>query len=323
MTRTKRLLVAGTALLALAASEPAAHAQRVNFIYTGKLDTFTVPETGTYQIVAFGAQGGDSMFPGVISGTGGRGAEIGGDFSLTAGDALQIAVGGAGADGEGGAGGGGTFVIGPGNAPLVIAGGGGGGGFSGPVGVPGQGGLTGPDGGGGNFGQGAGGTGGNGGGGTEGGGGGGFFSAGTNGSKGDGGGAFPGLAGGAGPSSGGFGGGGGGGGHSAGGGGGYSGGGGTFAHGGGLGITDPGGGGGSFNAGTDQISVADLQTGNGEVVILKVSPAYAGTPGKANCRGKSNSALVKQYGGLNAAATALGFDSVNALQQSIEEFCEA
>jgi hypothetical protein len=54
--------------------------------------------------------------------------------------------------------------------PIVIAGGGGGGGIFAPVGVPGQGGLTGPDGGAGSFGQGAG-TGGNGGGGAGGGGG--------------------------------------------------------------------------------------------------------------------------------------------------------
>jgi hypothetical protein len=54
----RRLLLAATAFLGLAASEPAAHAQRVDFTYTGKLVTWTVPETGTYQIIAFGAQGG-------------------------------------------------------------------------------------------------------------------------------------------------------------------------------------------------------------------------------------------------------------------------
>ena len=108
---------------------------------------------------------------------------------------------------------------------------------------------------------------------------------------------------------------------SAGGGGGYSGGNGGFrAPGGGIG---PGGGGGSFDAGTDQILVADVQTGNGEVVITEVHPVFAGTPGKANCHGHSVSALAKQYGGLHGAAAALGFDSVKALQQSIEEFCEA
>jgi hypothetical protein len=33
----------------------------------------------------------------------------------------------------------------------------------------------------------------------------------------------------------------------------------------------PGGGGGSFNAGTDQILVADFRTGNGQVIITKLA----------------------------------------------------
>jgi hypothetical protein len=33
--------------------------------------------------------------------------------------------------------------------------------------------------------------------------------------------------------------------------------------------------------------------------------------------------IAKQFGGLNAAAAALGFDSVDALQSAIQEFCEA
>jgi len=49
---------------------------------------------------------------------------------------------------------------------------------------------------------------------------------------------------------------------------------------------------------------------------------FAGTPGKANCYGKSVSALVRQYHGLNAAAAALGFSSVRALQNAILAFCE-
>jgi hypothetical protein len=52
-------------------------------------------------------------------------------------------------------------------------------------------------------------------------------------------------------------------------------------------------------------------------------PVFAGTPGKANCQGQSVSALAKQYGGPNNAAAALGFDSVNALQEAIGDFCEA
>jgi hypothetical protein len=78
----KRLLLAGTALLALAASHSAARAVLFDFTYTGSLVNFTVP-TDTYQILAFGAQGGSSLAFGI--GAGGRGAEIGGDFSLTAG----------------------------------------------------------------------------------------------------------------------------------------------------------------------------------------------------------------------------------------------
>ena len=281
----KRLLLAGTTVLALSVSG-SARCVPFDFTYTGTLVTFTVPTSDTYQIVAFGAQGGDSgtiVFPqGPVFGAGGRGAEIGGDFSLMAGEILQIAVGGAGMSGSstlgaqnGGGGGGGSFVVGPGNTPLVIAGGGGGGGLlvSG-FGQPGEGGLTGPNGGG--LGGGAGGSGGgNGSGGgllPGGGGGGGFFSAGA--SDGGGGDAFPGLAGGfglIGSGNGGFGGGGGSGGIFCGGGGGYSGGAGAgfVGHGGCSG----GGGGGSFDAGTNQILAADFQTGNGEVVITELAAA--------------------------------------------------
>jgi hypothetical protein len=53
-----------------------------------------------------------------------------------------------------------------------------------------------------------------------------------------------------------------------------------------------------------------------------VQPVFAGTPGKANCHGKSVSALAKQFGGLSAAAAALGFDSVSALQEAIMAFCD-
>lgn len=47
----------------------------------------------------------------------------------------------------------------------------------------------------------------------------------------------------------------------------------------------------------------------------------AGQPGKANCHGKSVSALAQQYGGLDAAASALGYSSVQALQDAIRTFC--
>ena len=206
--RMKLILLAGTVFLGLSVSGSTARAVPFDFTYSGSLVTFTVPTTDTYQILAFGAQGGN----GALGGTGGGlGAEIGGDFSLAAGEVLQIAVGGAGMPSPGGplppsgGGGGGSFVVGPSNTPLVIAGGGGGVGFVDFFGIqPGGGGLTGPDGGG----QG-GGTGGNGGAGSSspgggGGGGGGFSSPGGNDffSNAGGGGAFPGLAGGFGSPSG-------------------------------------------------------------------------------------------------------------------------
>jgi hypothetical protein len=113
----------------------------------GCIRILTIPTTDTYQILAFGAQGGSGAFAGGV-GAGGRGAEIGGDFNLTAGEILQIVVGGAGGTAAGngaGGGGGGSFVVGAGNTPLVIAGGGGGGGATVGTGLPGQGGLTGPE----------------------------------------------------------------------------------------------------------------------------------------------------------------------------------
>jgi hypothetical protein len=65
--------------------------------YTGSLLTFTAPATDSYQLLAFGAQcgNGPTLVAGSV-GAGGRGAEIGGDFNLTAGEILQIADGGAG-----------------------------------------------------------------------------------------------------------------------------------------------------------------------------------------------------------------------------------
>jgi hypothetical protein len=54
-------LLAGTSLLALAAAAPNAWADPitfpVTFPFTGAIVDFAVPVTGTYQIIAFGAQG--------------------------------------------------------------------------------------------------------------------------------------------------------------------------------------------------------------------------------------------------------------------------
>jgi hypothetical protein len=50
-------------------------------------------------------------------------------------------------------------------------------------------------------------------------------------------------------------------------------------------------------------------------------PVFAGTPGKSSCHGQSVSALARQYKGLNAAAAALGYVDVLALQSAIMAFC--
>ncbi len=114
----KRLLLMSASLLALMAAAPIASA--TTFLAIGDPVDFRVPATGTYEILAYGAAGG-GLEPG-------KGAKINGDFSLEAGQVLQIAVGGEGKTATYGAsgGGGGSFVIGPYSKPLVIAGGGGG-----------------------------------------------------------------------------------------------------------------------------------------------------------------------------------------------------
>ena len=92
------------------------------FSYDGHIDTFTAPAAGTYEITAIGAQGGNG------SRGGGDGEQVVGDFQLTQGEVLQIAVGGTGSNNAGGGGGGGgSFVVAPGSVALEVAGGGGGG----------------------------------------------------------------------------------------------------------------------------------------------------------------------------------------------------
>lgn len=266
--------LARSALPVLAACASIATAAPVTFGYTGGFQTFTATAAGTYNILAFGAQGGRG------SSAGYAGAEIGGDFVLAAGQLLQIAVGQMGGDHgapisagtPGGGGGGGSFVIGQDGTPLVIAGGGGGGDFSGSGGQVGTAGASSLDprghGGAGGVAGSGGGASGDGGGG----GGGGFLSAGGGfGSEGGGGGAYPSLAGGIAAAgaggNGGFGGGGAGGSQGGGGGGGgYSGGGGGVRNGGNFG----GGGGGSFNGGltnADLVYLGSAHFGDGEVVI--------------------------------------------------------
>jgi len=253
---------------------------------TPGITTYTIGSSGTYDITADGAQGGEA---GLFNEPGGAGAAAGGDVYLQAGTKLEIVVGGSGGAGVfGGGGGGGSFVIetyngGPVDTILAVAGGGGGGGSSGQ----GGGGATGATGGNGGSGGNGGANGAAGQGGHHGGGGGGFtggsggFAASAVGDQQTGGAGsvvgstFRGGAFGGGGSGAGGVGGGGGGGYGGGGGGGYGGGGGggDSGHGG----SNGGGGGGSyldasvsngvFTAGANQ---GNVNNGNGEVTIEAV-----------------------------------------------------
>ena len=124
----RKLLLAGTSMWALSASAVSASAAPITFDYIGRSLAYSVPNSGLYNVLAIGGQGGEGST--AASGAGGFGATASGDFTLSAGEVLTIAVGGKGADavpGGGGGGGGGSFVTAPGNTPLVVAGGGGGG----------------------------------------------------------------------------------------------------------------------------------------------------------------------------------------------------
>jgi len=224
-----------------------------------------VPSTGTWRIEARGAKGND------FSRSGGNGATIRGDLSLTGGEILYLVVGQSGTNNGAGGGGGGTFAVrSPYNTNgsiLVIAGGGGGSGAdccgSQSNGSPGQAGNNGTDAqGSGITAGGTGGSGGNGGTGINAGGGGGFF---TNGNGGTG----PGFAfvnGGAGGSPNGGYGGGSQGNNPGGAGGGYSGG------GGGAGGAQwaAGGGGGSYNNGSSQVNTTGGNGGAGYLNFTKL-----------------------------------------------------
>jgi YVTN family beta-propeller protein len=57
-------------------------------------------------------------------------------------------------------------------------------------------------------------------------------------------------------------------------------------------------------------------------IFIQPAPRFTGTPGKANCYGRSVSALARKYHGLYGAAAALGFSGVRALQNAILAFCK-
>jgi YVTN family beta-propeller protein len=56
-------------------------------------------------------------------------------------------------------------------------------------------------------------------------------------------------------------------------------------------------------------------------IFMQPARRFAGVPGSNNCHGTSVSALAIKFGGLDAAAAALGFSTVPGLQEAIRAFC--
>lgn len=73
--------------------------------------------------------------------------------------------------------------------------------------------------------------------------------------------------------------------------------------------------------GTDVIGGATPPTFNMTFSLTGDTVAQAGIPGEPNCHGETISALATQFGGVQVAMSALGFSSVDALQDSFKEFC--
>jgi hypothetical protein len=125
---TKKYVRATFAAVFLAAAPLTVGAAVITFEHTGSIESWTAANSGIYRVTAVGAQGAS----GNPSFSGGRGAQIIGDFNFLAGDMFFIAVGGQGiaevpgSDSGSGGGGGGTFFVAADNTPLLVAGGGGG-----------------------------------------------------------------------------------------------------------------------------------------------------------------------------------------------------
>jgi len=73
--------------------------------------------------------------------------------------------------------------------------------------------------------------------------------------------------------------------------------------------------------GTDIIA-GDPPTFNMTFSLTGTSLPFAGTPGQADCHDVTISGLAEHFGGIPSAASALGFSSVKALQNSFRAFCE-
>src|SRR6266550_4974665 len=74
--------------------------------------------------------------------------------------------------------------------------------------------------------------------------------------------------------------------------------------------------------GTDIVGGATAPTFNMTFSLAGETVPEAGTPGAANCIGKTVSALAQEFGSTYSAASILGFSSVQALQDGFTLFCK-
>ena len=74
--------------------------------------------------------------------------------------------------------------------------------------------------------------------------------------------------------------------------------------------------------GTDIIVDASTPTYNMTFSLTGTTIQNPGTAGQANCHGQTISGLAAQFGSISAAASALGFSGVDALQNAFTGFCE-
>src|SRR6185369_15511740 len=74
--------------------------------------------------------------------------------------------------------------------------------------------------------------------------------------------------------------------------------------------------------GTDIIGGATPPTFNMSFSLTGETVPAVGTPGQPNCHGQSVAGLANQFGGIDAAASTLGFSSADALHAGFELFCD-
>jgi hypothetical protein len=75
--------------------------------------------------------------------------------------------------------------------------------------------------------------------------------------------------------------------------------------------------------GTDIVGGAPVHPFNMTVSLAGQTVPDAGTPGTANCHGKTVSALSDQFGDIDAAAAEMAFSGPGSLQDELQEFCGA